>query len=431
MQTATEGEAQIVTLAVPAPVPFRPTAIRVRDVLLLSSSEELARRSLGMLVSGEGTSKFDDPRLQDALHRLPQPEDSLVFYDGKLQFSQMRKLVDFIRQAGQNDPKAGRIADILDSVFDEVSIIDCQVTVEYTEGNLNRSASFGRLVPGSEGKLLFKAVAAGQPFENWQSWVPAESLSYSLQTGVNLHTLYEGVVQLIRDRIPEAQSGLEKFEQLQSEWDVHIDRDILQAFSGEFVSVSLPAATPRPFGGADSVLALRCQKPERIRELLQRLFGWLKELPAVKMQQLQFTSCPELEGFDQISANMLAMLGVKPVIGFHDDWMLIGSNAAAVRKVLDTRAGQGKTIVETDAYKKFQLEIEGPVSAVSYTNLAESIRQASATINQIGALLPMALAVAGANADAEELKPVQKPWPCCRWSARSWRSSTSSRRECP
>ena len=197
------------------------------------------------------------------MQRLPEAEDSLVFYDGKLHFSQMRKLVDFIRQAGQNDPKAGRIADILESVFDEVSIIDCQVTVEYTEGNLNRSASFGRLLPGSEGKLLFKAFAAGQPFENWQTWVPAESLSYSLQTGVNLHTLYEGVVQLIRDRIPKAQSGLEKFEQLQSAWDVHIDRDILQAFSGEFVSVSLPAATPQTFGGADSVLALRCQKPER------------------------------------------------------------------------------------------------------------------------------------------------------------------------
>jgi hypothetical protein len=408
VQTATEGDAQIVTLAVPNPVPFRPSVIRMSDVLLFSSSEELARRSLGMLTSGEGTSKFDDPRLQDALRHLPQPEDSLVFYDGKLHLSQMGKLADFIREVGRDDAKAMQIAGIIETVLDSVTIIDSQVTVEYTEGNLNRSASFGRLLPGSEEKLAFKALATGQPFENWQSWVPAESLSYSLHTGVNLHVVFEGIVKLIRNRIPEAEPVLERFKKQQDEWGVYVDRDILQAFSGEFVSVALPAATPQTFGGADSVLALRCHNPERIRELLQRLFNWLKEIPAVKMQEFQVNPCAELEGFEQISAGVTTMLGVKPVIGFHDGWLMIGSNADGIKKVLATRAGTGKTIVETDAFKQFQLEIQGPVVGVSYTNLAESIRQAAATINQVGSLLPMALAVAGAQANPEDLKPVQE-----------------------
>ena len=379
----------------------------MRDVLLLSSSEELARRSLGMLISGEGTSKFDDPRLQAALQRLPQPEDSLVFYDGKLHFSQMRKLVDFIRQAGQNDAQAGRVADILESVFDEVSIIDYQVTVEYTEGNLNRSASFGRLLPGSEGKLLFKAVAAGQPFENWQSWVPAESLSYSLQTGVNLHTLYEGVVQLIRDRIPEAQSGLEKFEQLQSEWDVHIDRDILQAFSGEFVSVSLPAATPQTFGGADSVLALRCQKPERIGNCSNGCSGGSKNCPRSKCSNCSSRHVRNSRD-SIISVNMLAMLGVKPVIGFHDDWMLIGSNSAAVRKVLDTRAGQGKTIVGPKRTRSSSSRLRGPWRRSAIRTWPRVSVRPPQPLTRSVPCYPWRFAFAGANANAEELKPVQE-----------------------
>ena len=71
-------------------IPFRPTVIRSGDVLLVCSSEDLARRSLSMLKGGAGESKFDDPRLKEALSRLPEPEDSLVFYDGKLQFAQLR-----------------------------------------------------------------------------------------------------------------------------------------------------------------------------------------------------------------------------------------------------------------------------------------------------------------------------------------------------
>ena len=306
--------------------------IRSGDVLLVCSSEELARRSLGMLQGGAGESKFDDPRLKEALSRLPEPEDSLVFYDGKLQFAQLGGLVDVIRQAGANDANAGRAADLLELLLDEVSVLDCQVTVEYTEGNLNRSDSLGKLLPGAEQKLVGKVFGSGKPFENWASWVPAESLSYSLTTGANLHPLYERVMEVIRERIPEAQAGLDQFEQLQSEWDVHIDRDILQAFTGETASITLPAAMPTTFGGTDSVTALRCEKPDRIRELLHRLFDRLKEVPAIKTQQLQLTPSTELEGFEEVSALMLTTFGAKPVIGFHEGWMFIGSNSQAVKK---------------------------------------------------------------------------------------------------
>jgi hypothetical protein len=361
-----------------------------------------------MLLGGAGESKFDDPRLKEALSRLPEPEDSLVFYDAKLQFAQMAGVVDVIRQAGAIDANAARVADMVELVFKEITFLDCVVTVEYTEGNLNRSDSLGKLLPGAEQTLVGKVLGSGKPFENWASWVPAESLSYSLTTGANLHPLYERVMEVIRKRIPEAQNGLEQFEQLQSQWDVHIDRDILQAFTGESASITLPAATPTTFGGTDSVTALRCEKPDRIRELLHRLFDRLKEVPAIKSQQLELIPSTELEGFEEVSVLMLTTFGVKPVIGFHDGWMFIGSNSPAVKKVLDTLAGNGDTIAGTEAFAKFNLKIEGPVGSVSYTNLAESFRQAAKMLNQIGAMLPMVIGMAGAQADPEALKPVQE-----------------------
>ena len=132
-----EGDTAVTTLMLPPPVPFRPTVAHRGDVLLLATSEDIARRSLAMLAGNGAESKFDDPRLLEALAKLPEPEDSLVFYDGRQQFAQMRGLVDFIRQVAKDEPEAQRIADLIELLFDEISIPDYEVTVGYTEGNLN------------------------------------------------------------------------------------------------------------------------------------------------------------------------------------------------------------------------------------------------------------------------------------------------------
>ena len=155
-------------------------------------------------------------------------------------------------------------------------------------------------------------------------------------------------------------------------------------------------------------MALRCQKPERIRELLHQLIDHLREIPAVEKQDLLLTECDELEGFETVSAAMLTMLGAGPVIGFRDGWMVVGSNAAAVEKVFDTRAGEGETIVDTEAFKKLNLEVEGPVRSISYTDLAESTRQTARMLAQIGFVAPMIIGMAGEDADSEKLKPVRE-----------------------
>jgi len=408
VETAEEGDAVLTTLGVPPGVPFRPTMARLDDVLLLSTSAQLARASLKMLSGGEGECKFDDPRLQEALSRLPEPEDSLVFYDAKRQFNELRELGAFVREKGAGDPNADRAAKFVEMLCDELAVLDYEVTVEYTEGNHNRKATYGKVLPGVQHKLPVKVLGSGEPFAEWQTWVPAGALSYSLTTGVNLHPAYERIIEVLNEHVPEAKPALERFEELQAEHDVYLDRDVLQAFSGERVSVSLPAETPSLLGGQDSVLALRCRKPERIRELLHQLVEHLQEIEFVRAQKLELTECEELEGFERVTALLLNLFGARPVVGFRDGWMLVGSSAKTVQKVLDTRAGQGETIADTQAFEQFNLPVEGPVQAISYTNLAESTRQTARLIGQVGVLAPMILRMAGKETDSEELEPVQE-----------------------
>ena len=403
------GDTKLYTLTFPnvKEFPFQPAFTRADDVLVVSTSAKLARRSVDSLLSG-GESKFDDPRLQAALDKLPTPEDALVFYDGQQQFRTLRGMGQFIREKSHEDAKAVRIAGLIERIIDEMAILDYEVAVETTDGQKNIKMKLGQLVPGAEHKLLYQICASGEPFENWQRWVPADAQAYSLSTGVNLHPLYAWVVQLIHDDIPEAQPALEQFEKKQQEWGVQLDSDLLQVFSGECVCVALPAASPATVGGQDKVLALRCHKSERIREILHQWVDRLEKIPYAQSQQLQLSPSKELEGFDELSMNLLAVLGVRPVVGFHDDWMIVASNAAAAQKVLRTLSGDSASIDTSEQFRRFGLELEGPVYAIRYTDLAASTRRAAQLIRQIGVFAPMIAGMAGAQADQEKMKLVQE-----------------------
>ncbi len=364
-------------------------------------------RSFSLMIDGTGPSKFDDPRLRDALARLPEPEDSVVFYDGKMHIDQMRQLGPFIRQSA-GTPDAERAIRMLDEILNQVAIMDIEVTSEYTDGHQNRSASYGRLLPNVDDKVLTKVLTSGQPFDNWSSWVPANALSYSLYTGASLHPVYEWIMRVLPDQFPESKNGLEEFEKRQNESNLHLDEDILQSFSGEFVSVTLPKETPTAMGGQDSVLAVRCHQPDRVRELIHRLFEHVSQQPMAKAQQLQLKPAEGMEGFEEISALLLDAVGAKPMVGFHDGWMLVGSNRHAVQQVLDTRAGHVPTMAQAEAFTRFGLDVNGPVYSIAYTDMAAQTRSMAQFINQAGMMAPAVIGLIGGKANAEQMQVIQE-----------------------
>lgn len=421
------ADAEFTTLKLPAEVPFQPMVGTVdKNVFVFATSQPMLAESLTLLNNPSAVSKFDDPRIIAAAAQLPAMEDGITVFDGKVLFSQLRELKTFIQTVSRGDAGAVRVAGLLDEVFSQVDLLDYEVTVEYTQDFQNRSASLGKVRDGAKSTVVGKMVANQTAFEDWDRWVPADATSYSLSTGANLHPLYEWLMELIPRTFPEASEGIAQFEAIQDQIDIHLDADILQAFSGESVSVTFPGTSPTPFGqSSQSVSFMRCSKPDRIMELIHRGIDKLNEIPQVRSQGLALREHPDMEGFEQLSAGIFGMLGIQPVIGSHDGWLVFGSHGTAVEKVLDTRNGDGDTIADSDTFRKFELEISGPVNSVSYSNTGEATRQMAAGLQQAGAMLPMILGMAG---DPEAMVPTFLPsamsWRFCRASAELWASLT-------
>lgn len=404
VEESTEHGVSIATLVLPRQSPVQPTVAHAGEVVMLCSSKELLLKSLRMMTGGEGNSKFDDPRLDAALAKLPEAEDGMVFYDGRAQFDTLKKIGPAVARIGQGDPNVERFAKLFDTAMEETAVFDYEVTVEYTEGNLNRSATYGQWMPGTETATLRKMLSSGEPFEPWQNWVPASALSYSLSTGVNLHVLYQRVRNIVERDVPEAADALAEFDRMQEELDLYLDRDILQAFSGEYATVSVV----NDAGNRQSVTAMRCRKPERIKTLIHRGIEAAQQTEAVKPQQLKLQACQNLEGFEELSAGLLTFFGLRPVIGFRDGWMYVGQSAAAVQQILEARAGNAETIEQTEAFKRLALPVRGPVDSMRYVNMAENVRATADMLRKAGFMFPVVVTMAGVDISDSSMKPVKK-----------------------
>ncbi|MFO0897101.1 MAG: hypothetical protein U0836_06680 [Pirellulales bacterium] len=388
---------KLVTLELPLEIQkgnvLKPTCALRDDLFLVASSPDVLRAALGRLESAADKSKFDDPRVQALLAKLPTPEDSLSVFDAKMYFQQLEKLPAMVREQAGGDANAHKAGEIMQRVFEQLNIVDLIVTVEFTEGQQNRSVARGKLQANVDQRVLYKMFAAGAPFEDWRRWVPAETQGFSLTTGASLQPLYAWTTTSLREISPEAAQGLDRWEAIQQEAGVQLDRDILQSFSGEMASVSL-ARSEGESGGGGNIVFLRCHQPERIRELLHQGVERLNELPPLAAQQLEWRPVEDLEGFERLSIPALAGFGVRPLIGFVDGWLVIGSSRAGLDAVLATREGKRPSFADSDRFARFKVAVEGPVNAISYTETARQNRETAQFLRQAGIIAPGVLAMA-------------------------------------
>jgi hypothetical protein len=407
VETDDVEDVEVTSLRFPEGANFEPCVARVDDLIFIGSGAELLSESLEQYQGDSGVSKFDDPRFKEALEHLPEGEDSVTFFDGRQLWKGLEGIGDFIREKAPNEEKAQRVAKLIDRIIDEVSILDYEVTVEYTEDGQNRAAAIGKLTADADEKLLGRALMQGEPFDDWQSWVPADAKGFSLSTGVNLHVLYDGILKIVREEFPESHDGLEKFEEMQDKIGVNIDRDILRNFSGECVSVTLATESDSGAKTPQGATALKCKDADRIRELLDRAVDALNELPAVRAQDLELVDSEELDGFQEIRANILGTAGVKPVIGFKDGWMIISSHEEAAKKLVEVRDGEADSIEDADTLDNFDIESDKPVYSVKYSDLGAGIRAAADFIDKASMMAPVFVGMAAAQADEKEMAAIQ------------------------
>lgn len=409
IETESHEGVAMTTLRLPPGVPMSPTIGVQGDLFVFSTSPDLAKRCVSLMNDPSAESKFDDSRLTSALAHLPEAEDALVFFDGVTLNQQLNGIVSFIQGVGANDENAMRVAGLMTELFKEANICDHEVTVQYTEGYRNLSATFGKSSTGAAGTVLGKMVGDQNTFSDWKKWVPENASSFALNGGADMHPLYQWVTTKIPELFPESKEGFAKFDAIQDQFDVHLDADFFQGFSGESVSITMPGPVSAMGQTAKSVSFMRCEKPDRIDALINRGIDALMQIPQVQQQNVQVVDSTSIEGFKEIKHPFLAMMGgLTPSFGMKDGWMTMASHTDAVQTIMLTKGGEGPTFAESDKFKAFEMDVEGDVYSISYSNTGESIRQAAQGMQQVGQMLPMMMMMMGnQGGNGPDLEPIK------------------------
>ena len=142
-------------------------------------------------------------------------------------------------------------------------------------------------------------------------------------------------------------------------------------------------------GGSDAVLMIRVKNTELARTKLNSFVDMVKARMQGEGQMLTIAPAKvDAEGFREIMHPSLAMF-MKPVIGVHGDWMMVGTSSTALQKCLDVSAGKAPSITKNARYSEEGLIPKGPVRSASFEDTSKTGQELASALGMVGMFGPM------------------------------------------
>ncbi len=369
-----------------APFPVVVTLARHKDVIVFGFGPTLVEQSLALLGGKEGKSLASTPRFQEAFKKIAVPTDAATFVDQKVLFRQGKAMVDqWIKLSAGNAPKEGepgyedyaRGVKIPGKLFDMMDIFEYSAGSRTTDGMKTSADQISVLRDDAKGKLLYQVMFTNPPLKNPLNFVPKECSDFSVSAGINVKALWDGVVKMLKEDIPEGEEALAGIEEMKKE-GFDIEKDLLSWIQGGFVTLSQPG--PNQYAQGDMVFMLKVSDEAKAKEQLDKLVAMVEPMMGPKDQasgSIAPATIEGAEGFRTVNHQMLAMMGgIAPTFGVHGGWMIIGTNPKFIEKSLATAAGKSENVSKSERFQKEGLAPGGDVLSVSWsdtTKLGENL----------------------------------------------------------
>ncbi len=356
--------------------------------------------SLQPLLKGDGkaTAFVDTPEFSKALAGVETPEDMIMYFGIHRLLEQMRVMIGDIdgmkKNKGEKMANANDVQRIITHAMDRLDVIDNITVSMRTEGLREFSNEVVTLLPDAANKPFAKAIMPRMSFKQFDRYVPADATGFTCSTFMDLNAMYEMVIDFLKTEFPEdSKEWLAKWEEKQAGVDFHLKNDVLSWISGEMVSVTLPGVGMQ----AGGVLMVRLSDAKLAKE---KIDGFVKRLQA-KAEETQLMISPvaeiETEGFYSVMHPMMMMAQVRPVIGVHDEWLMIGMGPRDVNKVIEAGKEGAETFRQNERFKNEAVPMSGDIVAASFADLSTMGQEMAMAMSMTGMMGAMMIQGEGAE----------------------------------
>ncbi|MCP4590736.1 MAG: hypothetical protein GY842_08325, partial [bacterium] len=155
----------------------------------------------------------------------------------------------------------------------------------------------------------------------------------------------------------------------------------------------LPPAVKGPFSSADFVWFIRVKDSAKASAKVSAGIDRVATLAREHNQAMMLADVPDLEaeGFRSITHPLLAMQGLKFIVGVTDDHLVIGNSAEAINACLSVAAGKSPSIRENPRFIAEGLVPEGAVYGASFhdlSNLGQEMASGFFMAGMFGQMIP-------------------------------------------
>jgi len=341
-------------------------------VFVFANERSALDRSLALLAAeGKNGSMASNPRFHQALGRLPAPEDSLSFVD-------MAHMIEVLRASFRADlppdpqGELAQIASMVETIFREVDVAEYIASVEYTEGFTNRVETITRFRQDADQKLAYRLFAGQPTFDAFHRYVPKDATSFTLSGGVDIAGLYRFAVDFVKNKVPDGEQLLARWERMQEEvLGIDVYNDLLSNIRGDSITVRLPSKTPNPFGGPSSasVTLLGIRNGEKLAKLLQSGLEQASKMAAERGAPVSFKKVEGMKDGTFHSVVVAMAQFVQPVFGIRGDHFYVATDVDSIRRVLSVADNPANSIIKNPRFTSLGILPYTDVSRISFRNL--------------------------------------------------------------
>lgn len=301
------------------------------------------------------------------------------------------------------------ILGLINRIANDAGVLDYTASVGTTEGYSVHKETVAVLVPDAKQRPIYKVFGSVDQLTDFERYLPAETESFSVSTGVNVNGLYEYLEDTIKSVGPKGEQLLDEWDRLQDSLGFDVHADVLDWMGQETVSVTLA-------DGRGSVLLMEVKDEAVAREKVAAAVEFAstkfteiiaeasKKNPAMAMLGMLTvsTSPVQQEGLEGFQNLHLGPMPQPAVWGVADGRLIFGSSADAVALCLATARGEHPGIRDNERVMAEAVIPDGPFAAMMLKDRRHDDEKA---VSMLGSA-SMAAMMIGASVPRPELKPI-------------------------
>ena len=365
--------AQLTTLSTDQ-FPVALCAARKGDVVLLTTSEDLLDSILGRMDADSAQGSIvQDERFLAGKKQLPAPGFAESWFDSAGYFRFLEKNVLGTAEAFlQEDEDALRGVGLARRIFEELGRLDHFVGIQRAvESGQVLDAALGFSQDAGQAGWLEQAIAEQKPIGPAIRAVPADAIGFFLGSGVRPTRIYDTVIDVLRE-IPDGESVLEEWADVQEHLGVDVREDCLAWLDGGFGSITLPSA--ETCGVPEQVFFFRLADKDQAEDVLGKAWKPVSRYIESRGHQVRAHSVDGLDSsFRRIEISGLPWF--EPVIGTPGDVLVLATSIDAARRVAASVTGQAPAFVDSERgqrlgdlseelYEAWYCDVEGELEAL-------------------------------------------------------------------